>query len=227
MRLLVLVLAAAVFALPIHAESPTSAGTGKSDSGATLQVDFANPQLVPAKWTLVLHPDGSGHFHSERGDVKPPDAQSIQPGTVDRDVRLSDDFTARVFDTMGRQKLDNGCESHLKVAFQGTKKFTYSTPSTTQSCEFNYSKNRDIQSLSDSFIAVASTIVAGARLELLLQHDPLGLDEEMGYLVDGAKDGRMQQICAIRGILQKLQDDPSVMERVRKRAGILLAESSK
>lgn len=223
-----LALAAAIFALPMHAESGGSAETGKADGGAILQVDFANPQLVPAKWTLVLHPDGSGHFHSERGDVKPADNHTIEPGTVDRDVRLSDDFTARVFDEIGRQKLDNGCESHLKVAFQGTKKFTYTTPSgRPQSCEFNYSKNRDIQSLSDSFIAVASTILAGARLELLLQHDPLGLDEEMGYLVDGAKDGRMQQICAIRGILQKLQDDPSVMERVRKRAGILLAESSK
>jgi hypothetical protein len=32
---------------------------------------------------------------------------------------------------------------------------------------------------------------------------------------------------AIRGILTKLVDDPDVMERVRRRARLLLAESSK
>jgi hypothetical protein len=220
MRLHVLALAAAfLLASPVQGEP-----------GAVLQVDFSNANLIPATWTLVLHADGTGHFHSERGDVKPSEGHSIEPMTVDRDVRFSDDFTARVFDTMQKQKrLNDGCESHLKVAYQGTKKFTYTTPggSGSSSCEFNYSKNHEIQSLSDTFIAVASTIDAGARLELLLQHDPLGLDKEMDYMMDGVKDGRLQQLGTIRGILQKLEDDPSVMERVRKRAGILLAESSK
>ena len=216
MRVLVLALAAAILALPLQGE-PAS----------VLQVDFSNPALIPAKWTLVLHPDGSGHFHADRGAVPAGDQHTIQPATVDRDVRLSDDFASHVFDTIRKQKLGDNCESHLKVAFQGLKKFTYSGPEGDASCEFNYSKNRDIQSLGDSFVAVASTIIEGARLELLLQHDPLGLDQEMEFLMDASKDGRLQQIVAIRGILQKIQDDPSVMERVRRRAGILLAESSK
>jgi hypothetical protein len=216
MRVLVLALAAAMLARPAH-----------SDPGAVLQVDFSNPSLVPAKWTLVLHPDGSGHFHADRGDVKPSEIHSIEPATIDRDVRLSEGFVDHVFDTIRKQKLKDDCESHLKVAFQGWKKITYSGPEGERTCEFNYSKNREIQSLGDSFIAVASTIVEGARLELLLHHDPLGLDHEMEYLVEASSDGRLQQICAIRGILQKVQEDPAVMERVRKRAGILLAQSSK
>ncbi len=217
MRLLVLALAAAFLLAPPMQGEP----------GAVLQVDYSNPGLVPATWTLLLRADSSGHFHSERGAVKPSGTDAIEPVTVDRDIRLSSAFTAHVFDVMHKQKrLDDGCESHLKVAFQGTKRFTFTSPADgAESCEFNYSKNREIQSLSDSFVAVASTILAGARLELLLQHDPLGLDQEMQFLIDGTKDGRLQQICAIRGILQKLQDDPSVMERVRRRAGMLLAES--
>lgn len=196
--------------------------------GAVLRIDYSNPSLVPATWTLLLRADGSGHFHSERGAAKPSPALSIEPVTVDRDIRLSSAFAAHVFDIMQKQKrLNEGCESHLKVAFQGTKRFTFTSPDgAAESCEFNYSKNHEIQSLSDSFVAVATTILAGARLELLLQHDPLGLDQEMQFLIDGAKDGRVQQVCAIRGILQKLQDDPSVMEHVRKRAGMLLAESN-
>ncbi len=76
-------------------------------------------------------------------------------------------------------------------------------------------------------MAVASTILEGARLELILQHDPLGLDKEMEFLQEASVDGRVQQLCAIRDILQKLEEDPAVMERVRKRARLLLAQDEK
>jgi hypothetical protein len=71
---------------------------------------------------------------------------------------------------------------------------------------------------------VASAIVEGARLETLLQHDRLGLDKETEYLMEAAGDGRVQQIGTIRGILERLAEDPEVMERVRKRARVLLAQ---
>ena len=48
---------------------------------------------------------------------------------------------------------------------------------------------------------------------------------ETEYLVEAAGDGRAQQIGAIRGILQRLAEDESVMERVRRRARVLLAKS--
>jgi len=47
----------------------------------------------------------------------------------------------------------------------------------------------------------------------------------MDYLMEASEDGRVQQVCTIRGILQRLADDPEVMERVRKRARVLLARS--
>ena len=72
---------------------------------------------------------------------------------------------------------------------------------------------------------MASTIIEGARLELLLHHDPLGLDQEMAYLEEGAGSGRLQEIGSIRPILEQLEDNPSVMERVRKRARLLLTQS--
>ncbi len=93
------------------------------------------------------------------------------------------------------------------------------------SCEFNYSKDSDIQALGDSLIAVATTIIEGARLETLLQHDPLGLDKEIQNVQEAAGDGRAQQICSIREILERLSDDPAVMERVRRKAKALLARA--
>ena len=74
-------------------------------------------------------------------------------------------------------------------------------------------------------MAVASTVVEGARLEILLEHDRLGLDKEMDFIMEAAGDGRVQQILAIRPILERLADDPEVMERVRKHAKVLLARA--
>jgi hypothetical protein len=201
---------------------------GQADAGPVLRVDFSNPGLTPSKWTLEMHPDGTAHFHSEPGEKTARELHAIEPGPVDRDIRLSDDFVQRAFETVRHHKfLSLDCESHLKVAFQGWKKLTYTGPDGNGSCEFNYSKNKDIQSLGESFVAVASTVVEGARLELLLQHDPLGLDQEMEFMKDASEDGRLQQMCAIQPILTKLVDDPGVMERVRRRARLLLEESAK
>jgi hypothetical protein len=113
----------------------------------------------------------------------------------------------------------------MKVAFQGWKKLSYDGPEGQGICEFNYSKDKDIQALGDSLVSVATTIVEGAKLESLLQHDRLGLDQEMQFLAEAAGDGRAQQICTIRGILERLSEDDGVMERVKKRARMLLVRA--
>ena len=188
-----------------------------------IQVDFANPGLSPSQWTMTLRPDGSGHFRSQMGTPPQGGQQTIETPGVDRDIQVSPAFAQRVFDTAGRHNWFNEkCESHLKVAFQGWKTFTYTGPQERGSCTFNYSKDREMEELSDSMAAVAETILEGARLELLLQHDRLGLDAETEYLTDAAQDGRAQQICAIRAILERLAQDDAVLERVRKRARALL-----
>jgi hypothetical protein len=198
----------------------------RGGAGPMLEVDFSNPALTPAHWVLTLHPDGNGHFRSERGNAPPDPTGGFEAANVDRDIKVSAEFAGHVFDTVHQHRYFNaGCEAHLKVAFQGWKKLTYSGPDGTGSCTFNFSKDKDIQNLGESLVAVGETVVEGARLETLLQHDRLGLDKEMEYLVEAAGDGRVQQICTIRGILERLADDPGVMERVRKRARALLARA--
>jgi hypothetical protein len=215
MRAAWLALAIGALALPVCAEP-----------GPVFQIDYSNPGLSPSHWTMTLHPDGSGHFRSERGNPPADAPQTIDASDVDRDIRLSEEFTQRVFQAAHRHKLFAWeCESHLKVAFQGNKKLSYAGPEGEGSCEFNYSKDKEIQALGESLVAVAGTILEGARLEMLLQHDRLGLDREMEYLIEAADDGRVQQICAIRGILERLSEDTGVMERVRKRARTLLARA--
>ena len=199
----------------------------RGDSDPVVTVEFSNPGLYPAQWTLVLHPDGRGHFHAEGGSRPNSDQDSITtPTRIDRDVTLSGPFTSHIFQTVHDPHVLHGkCESHLKVAFQGLKKISYSGPDAEGGCEFNYSNDKQIQDLGESLVGVGSTLIEGARLELLYQHDPLGLDKAIQYVVEASDDGRLQQICAIRGILERLEDDPRVLDRVRKRARLLLAHA--
>lgn len=189
----------------------------------TVQVDYANPGLSPSQWTLTLHRDGTGHFRSQMGKAPAGELHGIETPSVDRDIQVSPEFAQHVFDEARRHSWFNQeCESHLKVAFQGWKTFTYTGLQGHGSCTYNYSKDKEIQALGESVEGVAETILEGARLEVLLQHDRLGLDAEMEFLTDAAEDGRAQQIGAIRAILERLAQDDEVLDRVRKRARALL-----
>jgi hypothetical protein len=203
-------------------------GQARPETDPTFQADFSDPGLSPSQWTLTLRPDGTGHFRSQMG--KPSgDAGEVEfPTAVDRDIQVSAAYAARVFDAAGRHRWFNEpCESHLKVAFQGWKTLTYTGPQGHGSCTFNYSKDKEIQELGDSLDGVAETILEGSRLEMLLQHDKLGLDAEMEFLSEAVGDGRAQQICVIRDTLERLAQDDAVLERVRRRARMLLAQDSR
>ena len=114
----------------------------------------------------------------------------------------------------------------MNVAFPGTKKFVYQGQEGEGSCEFDSSKDNEIQGLADSLMSVANTLIEGARLQLLLKHDRLGLDHETEVLVESANDGRAQQIGSIRDILERLADDPMVLDRVKRRARLLLSKAN-
>jgi len=215
------------FALVAVAAPVAAHGQTPPVADPTFQLDFSNPGLLPSQWTLTLRPDGTGHFRSPAGKPQGDATEEIAPSVVDRDIQVSAAYAQRVFTAAERHRWFNeACESHLKVAFQGWKTLTYSGPQGKGSCTFNYSKDKEIQDLGDSLEAVAETILEGARLELLLQHDRLGLDAEMEFLVEAVSDGRAQQVGVIREILGRLAQDDTVLERVRKRARTLLALGS-
>ena len=44
----------------------------------TLRIDYSDPGLTPSNWTLVIHPDGSRHFHAD-GRRSCPAGWTMQP----------------------------------------------------------------------------------------------------------------------------------------------------
>jgi hypothetical protein len=205
--------------------SPASAW-GQSER--TVRIEFSNPGLIPATWTLELHPDGSGHFRSERGSAPRPEMAWMEPPDLDQDVHVSAAFAAHVFETAAAAHyFQVDCESHAKVAFQGTKRLSYAGPDGNGACTFNYAKDKQIQDLGDALEATATTIIEGARLERLRQHDRLGLDQEMQSFAEMTTDGRATEVGTIRDELERIADDEALMDRVRRRARELLVKASK
>jgi len=203
------------------------AAVSRAQQAPVFQIDFTNPQLMPSHWQIKLNPDGTGHFDAEGLGAEGASSTQIQAGEVHRSIQLSPGFTEQVFSTARRRKLFAfPCDSRMKVAFQGTKRLSYSGPEGSGECEFNYSKDKDIQALGDSLLAVEATLLFGARLEKLLVHDRLGLDREMENLVSAAKEGQVVEVGAIRETLSKIATDEQVMDRARKKARLLLSQAN-
>jgi hypothetical protein len=204
-------------------------GQAAPPAGAEIQIEFEHPGMSPAHWTMIIHPDGSGHFHALPRNP-PQQFENTENrripdlGEIDRDVNLSERYARRVFDVAQRHKYFNEeCESRQKVAFSGWKKLSYQGQDGSGSCRFNYGADKEINALSDSLLSVEETIIFGERLKLYLQYDRLGLDTEMEGLWAAAEDSRAEQFGSIRDILDRLCSDPRVLERVKKRARMLLA----
>lgn len=189
------------------------------------QIDFTNKQLVPAHWVLKLNPDGSGQFDSDGGHPAEQEASLIWAGDVHRPVQLSPAFTEQVFSTARQRKwFAFPCESHMKVAFQGIKRLSYSGPEGSGDCEYNFSKDKAIEELGNSLLAVEFTILSGARMEKLLQHERLGLEEELDTLATAVHEGNATEIGTISETLTKIASDEQVMERARRKARMLLTQ---
>jgi hypothetical protein len=212
--MLLLLLSAAFPGLALHGQQST-----------VFQIDFTNAKLIPPHWQLTLNPDGSGQFDAEAGHPVAQEANLVLAGDVHRPIQLSAAFTEQVFSTARTRKLFAfPCDSHMKVAFQGLKRLSYSGPEGSGNCEFNYSKDKQIELLGNSLIAVEYTILSGARMEKLLQHDRLGLDQELDMLVDAAHEGNATEIGTIRETLTRIASDEQVLERARRKARLLLTQ---
>ncbi len=194
-----------------------------AQGSAVFQIDFTNNQLTPSHWRIQLQEDGSGQFDADGGNPTPGDGSTVVVGDVHRTIRVSSNFASIVFTTARQHQLFAiSCESRLKVAFQGNKKLSYTGPEGSGSCEYNYSKDKQIQSLGDSLLAVETTLLHGARLEKLLQHDRLGIDKEMEGLAAEVKSGSALEVISIRDTLAKIANDPQVLDRARRKARLLL-----
>jgi hypothetical protein len=192
---------------------------------AQISFTYENPKLQPPKYVVTVGEDGSGHFRSEAGGPASNDPENIPAEPQDRPIHVSKEVREGIFGAARKNKLfaiacDDGAKN---IAFQGTKTLQYEGTDGHGSCTYNWSKNSQIDKLTDQFQAMAATMDEGSKLERQYEHERLSLDGELEVLEQMVHDGRAMEVENIAPILQKLAGDDAVLQRVQRRARALLA----
>jgi hypothetical protein len=189
-----------------------------------IRFTYENPKLQPHKYLFVVEEDGSGHFRSESSPT-PADGAEMSSESQDRSIHVSKALRGAMFSTARKNKFfaiscDDGGKN---IAFQGTKTLAYDGDDGKGSCTYNWSKNAQIDKLTDQFEAMAATLDEGSKLQRQYEHGRLSLDSEIELLDQMVRDGRAIELENIAPILKTLAGDDAVLQRVQRHARALLA----
>jgi hypothetical protein len=201
-------------------------GQTAASPGAEISFQFERTGLPVPQFKLVIHEDGTGTYLADQAEI-PANERSMRGQAaqhIDRPLKLSPATTAKIFKSaraLNFFKVE--CASKAKnIADTGKKTLTYTGPDGSGSCLYNYSENKAVVALTETFLGVAYTLDEGRRLDFLHRYDRLGLDAEMNTLEQEVEAGRALELGTIASTLAAIADDPSVIQRARLRATKML-----
>jgi hypothetical protein len=187
---------------------------------------FERTGLPVPRFTLRLREDGTGSYQADQAETAAT-ATSMRGQAaqhVDRPIRLSSGTVAKIFKAARAVDHFNiECASKAKnIADTGKKTLSYTGADGSGSCVYNYSENKSIDTLTNTFLAIAYTIDEGRRLEFLHRYDRLGLDAEMISFAGELEAGRALELGTISPTLAAIADDTALIQRVRLKAQKML-----
>jgi hypothetical protein len=196
---------------------------------AEVSFQFERPGLSVPRFNLLLREDGTGTYKAEQAERSPTNTsiRGEEAQHIDRAILLSPATVAKIFKAARELNYFNvACGSKAKnIADTGKKTLNYSGSEGRGSCIYNYSENKDVDMVGQTFIGIAYTLDEGRRLEFLHRYDRLGLDAEMASLAQEVEAGRALELGTISQTLTEIVNDMAVMQRVRLRAAKMLEES--
>jgi hypothetical protein len=199
--------------LPLHAGDP-----------ATITFSLNFPGSDPENYSISLASDGRAHYECSAKISADSDDREV----YEADFTFSDSTRARIFELAEQAhyfsgKVDSG---NKKLAFTGDKKLTYKDGQRNSSAEYNFSSLTPVQELTSLFQNVAATLEFGRRLVHYHRYQKLALDQELKRMEDQARRGDLNELQAVKPILQDIYDDPAVINVVRARAQRLMEMKS-
>jgi hypothetical protein len=226
-KLVLLIAITATCAAQTNSPAPAAAATPE------VSFQFERAGLPVPKFTIVVHEDGTGTYRGEEAPVSGgARAAALQPATpgrpIDRSIKLSAPTVEMIFKTA--RSLDHfnvPCASKAKnIADTGKKTLSYSGQDGQGSCVYNYSENKSVAQLTETFQAIAFTMDEGRKLDFLHRFDRLGLYSEMDVLIHEVQEKRALEVGNIAPSLTAIVADEALMQKVRERAAKLLAQSN-
>jgi hypothetical protein len=224
-------LTAVCCAQSVVSSNPPAAAAVPAVSKPEVSFQFERVGLPVPKFTIVVHEDGTGTYQAQVAPVSGGGGATVQPTTssppVNRPIKISPPMTETIFKTA--QALDHfnmECASNAKnIADTGKKTLSYRGVDGQGSCLYNYSENKSVTQLTETFQAIAFTMDEGRKLEFMHRFDRLGLYSEIDVLNHEVQEKRALEIGNIAPALRAIIADEDLMQKVRERAAKLLAQA--
>ena len=185
----------------------------------TVHFTKEQPLLSPAKYVVAI--DLVGDVRYQSWDTK--DAED--PFTFE--FHATSATARKIFELSRNTNYFQGSFDYTahRIADTGRKTLAYHDREKNTETKYNWSEDKSIQSLTALFEGISIVIESGQRIETKRRFDPLGLDAELRIVEDANKKGEIPELQAIAPVLQKVADDPQVMNIARERARKLLEQS--
>lgn len=225
---LVGVLGAAFGVLSVCMAQTASPAEAPATSQPEVSFQFERPGLPVPKFTVVVHEDGTGTYRGEEAPVSGGPGSAASPGrSINRPMKFSPATAELIFKTARALDYFNiACASKAKnIADTGKKTLSYNGPDGHGSCQYNYSENKSVSQLTETFQAIAFTMDEGRKLEFLHRYDRLGLYSEMDTLIHEIDEKRALEVGNIAPALTSIVADEALIQRVREKAARLLAQA--
>jgi hypothetical protein len=215
-------------AFAFAAQTAAPAADASVSKQAEVSFQFDHTGMPVPRFTLRIREDGTGSYQADQAET-PATATSMRGQAaqhIDRSINLTRGTVAKIFKAArAANRFTIECASKAKnIADTGKKTLSYTGAGGSGSCTYNYSENKTIDTLTNTFLGIASTMDEGRRLEFLHRYDRLGLDAEMISLTQEAEAGRALELGTIAPTLAAIADDTAVIQRVRLRAQKMLEQ---
>lgn len=179
------------------------------------------PGSEPAHYIISITSDCHGTYQS--------DEKLTDPAASGESFHFDFTFTpatcAKIFDlTKQAHYFEGNVDSKKKnIASTGTKTLSYKDDQRSTKATYNYSPMPAVLELTRIFQSLEATMEFGRRLEFDRRYQKLALDEDLMKMEGQTGVNALEEISAIVPTLQKIANDPSMMNVVRARAQRLIA----
>lgn len=208
----------------------------QSPAPARITFHFERPGMDVLEYNFLLREDGTGNYEAtvakdpvqHSGSLYAEQTAAQPPAHFSGLYTLPGALTSRIFSQVrAADHLTKDCASKVKnIANTGIKTLSYTGPEGSGSCVYNYSADKSVSAVTDTFQAMFLTVNSGRLLAYDERFDRLGLDHDMNYLVQALKEGRAEAPGLIAPELKSLVSNEQVMQRVRRNASVLLDKAS-
>jgi len=203
-------------------ENPLEPGRQEASS-AVVTFELNWPAADPQSYVISVEPTGRASYES-KPRVEQNGTSSEDPFRMD--FIASETTRAKIFELTKELNYFHGeFESKYKVANTGDKTLTYRNGEKVSKTTVNYSSNPRMMELIDIFQKMSTTFEMSRKLDYDIRFDKLGLDRDLKSMEEMNKGHNLMELQVISPTLERIANDPTVMNISRQRARRLMGQA--